>query len=229
MPICFEPRLDVLPQAQRQIWPALAPSPRLSYVLYGGTAIALYLGHRTSLDFDFFRSEALDKEELRQVFPFLVEAKILQDEVNTLVASVDMPAGPVKISFFGGMGIGRIDKPLQTTDHTLLVASPTDLLATKLKAILDRARARDYEDIAALLRNGVPLELGLSAFRLMFKGEPAVVLKAIGYFKDIPALNQADRETLTHARDRIVDIPQMEIIHGSLAIPIGECDEIIVH
>src|SRR6185295_15501668 len=55
MPQRFDARLDILPAAQREIWPNLSPAPGLSFVLYGGTAIALFLGHRQSVDFDFFR------------------------------------------------------------------------------------------------------------------------------------------------------------------------------
>src|SRR5882757_1331475 len=104
MPKCFDPRLDVLPDAQKEIWPALAAVPRLSFVLYGGTAIALHLGHRQSVDFDFFRAEPLDKPEIRAAFAFLHNASILQDTPDTLVAITQMPTGPVKVSFFGGIG-----------------------------------------------------------------------------------------------------------------------------
>lgn len=51
----FTPRLDILPTAQRQVWPALSHASQLGFVLYGGTAIALRLGHRPSLDFDFLQ------------------------------------------------------------------------------------------------------------------------------------------------------------------------------
>jgi hypothetical protein len=61
MPEFFEPKAAILPQAQQEIWPLLAPAAALSFVLYGGTAVALYLGHRTSVDFDFFRSASLDE------------------------------------------------------------------------------------------------------------------------------------------------------------------------
>src|SRR6266481_4161142 len=71
MPRCLEPKLDILPAAQRQIWTSLAPAPHLNFVLYGGTAIALHLGHRESLDFDFFRSDSLDKYQIRATFPFV--------------------------------------------------------------------------------------------------------------------------------------------------------------
>ena len=52
----FEPRLDILPAAQRKLWPELKPVQQQGFVLYGGTAIALRLGHRQSVDFDFFSS-----------------------------------------------------------------------------------------------------------------------------------------------------------------------------
>lgn len=42
----FVPRMDILPPAQRDIWERLAPARKLGFVLYGGTEIALRLGHR---------------------------------------------------------------------------------------------------------------------------------------------------------------------------------------
>lgn len=45
----FAPKLEILPLAQQRLWPELAGVPR-DFVLYGGTAIALRLGHRSSVD-----------------------------------------------------------------------------------------------------------------------------------------------------------------------------------
>jgi len=47
----FKPRLEILPQAQRRLWPELNNAPDLGFSLYGGTAIALRLGHRDSIDY----------------------------------------------------------------------------------------------------------------------------------------------------------------------------------
>jgi Nucleotidyl transferase AbiEii toxin, Type IV TA system len=163
MPPCLEPRLDVLPAAQREIWTSLAPAPDLNFVLFGGTAIALQLGHRQSLDFDFFRSDPLDKDQIRARFSFVRGAAVLQDTPNTLVVLAKMPSGPVKISFFGGIDFGRVNDPLRTCDGTLLVASLDDLMATKLKTTLDRAEAKDYRDIAELISAGISLPAGLSS------------------------------------------------------------------
>lgn len=41
----FQIHQQILPAAQRQLWPLLAPMAGLGFVLYGGTAIALRLGH----------------------------------------------------------------------------------------------------------------------------------------------------------------------------------------
>jgi len=212
----FDPRLDVLPAAQREIWDQLRPAPDVSFVLYGGTAVVLHLGHRRSVDFDFFRAEPLDKNRIRDAFAFCARATIVQDSPNTLVLLAPMPSDSVKVSFFGGIGFGRVDDPLRTRDGVLLVASREDLLATKLKATLDRAEARDYRDIAALLRAGVSLPRALGAFRSMFDGEPTEVLRALGYFADgdLSTLPAGDREILAAARDGVREIAMVRVKAG---------------
>jgi hypothetical protein len=187
-------------------------------LLYGGTAIALRLSHRTSLDFDFFNARALNKTSIEQRFAFMRSASLVQEAPNTLVALVESSGGRTKLSFFGRMSIGHINEPSLTSDGTLLIASPEDLLATKLEAILDRADVKDYIDIAALLRAGVSLERSLAGFAQMFNGEPATVLRAIGYFDDgdVHELDRRDRELLTAARDRIGPLPGISIKRESL-------------
>ncbi|GAC1341385.1 MAG: nucleotidyl transferase AbiEii/AbiGii toxin family protein [Beijerinckiaceae bacterium] len=214
----IEPRLDILPDAQRAIWSALRPSIEMGLVLYGGTAVALRLGHRNSLDFDFFCANPLDKSEVRNRFAFMPSAEIVQDAPNTLVALARTSVGEPKVSFFGGINFGRIGDPSLTVDGTLLIASPEDLLATKLKAILDRAEAKDYQDIAALLRAGVSLERSLAGFQQMFAGEPATVLRAIGYFGDgdLRDLPETDRELLRQTRDNVRALPNVTVQRGAL-------------
>jgi hypothetical protein len=223
MPLRLDSKFDVLPAAQQQIWNALAAAPRLGFVLYGGTAIALHLGHRRSIDFDFFRSAPLDKNQIRAEFTFVKGAAVLQDTPDTQVMLAEMPAGLVKISFFGNIGFGRANDPLLTRDGVLLVASLDDLMATKLKATLDRAEAKDYRDIAAMIAAGVSLSVGLSAFKQMFNGEPAQVLRAIGYFKDgdLNTLCEADQQLLRSARDGVDVLPDVRLKSRSLAVPFG--------
>lgn len=221
MPEHFEPKTAKLPKAQQEIWSRLAPTVGLSYVLYGGTAVVLYLGHRVSVDFDFFRSAPLDKGELERSFEFIRGAQTVREDMNTLVVMALSPSGSVKVSFFGGLTIGRINEPLQTADARLLVASLEDLLATKLKAILDRAEARDYQDIAAMLSSGVSLEKALGGFAKMYGKDPGLPLRAMGYFKDgdLPLLAKSDRDILRAARDRVSNIPDVLITKASSGSP----------
>jgi hypothetical protein len=220
MPGPFDPRIDVLPPAQKEIWPQLAPASDLSFVLYGGTAVALHLGHRVSIDFDFFGSAPLEKARIEAGFGFFRGAQTIQEHENTLVLNVAMPSGQVKVSFFGGLGLGRINDPLQTRDAVLLVASLEDLLATKLKAILDRAEAKDYRDIAAMLSAGVSLEKALGAFAGNYRRDPALPLKALGFFKDgdLPSLPKVDQGLLRAARDGVSSVPDVTLLRGLLPV-----------
>jgi predicted nucleotidyltransferase len=213
MPLHFEPKTSILPAAQRQIWPQLAPTVALSFVLYGGTAVALHLGHRRSLDFDFFSAAPLTKRRIKASFSFMKDVDIVQEEPDTLVIAAKVASNRVKISFFGNLGIGHVNEPLLTTDGVLRVASLDDLMATKLKATLDRAEAKDYVDIAAMLAAGVSLQKGLGAFRRMFKADPALPLRALGFFKDgdLAMLPDETQETLRAARDEISTIPDVSL------------------
>jgi hypothetical protein len=53
----FIPKLEILPRSQRAFWPELASTSE-TFTLYG-TALALRLGHRTSIDFDSFQTPYL--------------------------------------------------------------------------------------------------------------------------------------------------------------------------
>ena len=76
----FKPRMEIMPIVQRQLWSELQPAAQLGFVLYGGTAIALRLGHRTSVDFDLFSSKPLNRDAIRDSLPFVVRSTVVQDE-----------------------------------------------------------------------------------------------------------------------------------------------------
>lgn len=92
-------------------------------------------------------------------------------------------------------------------------------MATKLKAILDRAEAKDYRDISEMLAAGVFLENGLGAFSEMFGKDPGLPLRPIGFFKDgdLGSLPKADRDRLRQARDRVSAVPKVSIVRRTLA------------
>jgi Nucleotidyl transferase AbiEii toxin, Type IV TA system len=211
----FEPRLEILPPSQRKLWAELHEVPR-EFVLYGGTALALHLGHRRSVDFDFFGNRALDISKLEQEVPFLKGANIIQREKNTLSAIVDR-GGPVKVSFFGLPNLPRLSPPLVAKDNGLGIASLLDLAGTKASVVQMRAEAKDYIDIDALITKGkVDLPLALSAAQKLYGPtfNPQITLKALSFFDDgdLRQLPDAMKSRLvTVARDVDLDrLPSLD-------------------
>ena len=219
MPVAFSPRLDILPPPQRRLWDELEQTPP-EFVLYGGTAVALHLGHRQSVDFDFFSNKPLDPDRLAPAIQFLAGATITQREPNTLSCIVDR-GGPVKLSFFGVPAIPRLRSPVTAPDNGLRIASLLDLAGTKASVVQVRAEAKDYIDIDAILTDGrIDLPTALAS-ALAIYGEqfnPQITLKALSYFDDgnVRSLPQEMKDRLARAA-RAVDLDQLPVIRGDIA------------
>lgn len=220
----FTPCMDILPPAQKRLWPALRNAPNLGFTLYGGTAIALRLGHRDSVDFDFFSENPLDRESIKAAFPFIEQSTTLQSRGNAWVVLVpygDTEREHVKVSFFGTIAFGRVGEPEFTDDEVLQVASFDDLMATKVKVILQRAEAKDYRDISAMINAGVSLSRGLAAARQLYgpNFQASESLKALVYFNDgdLKTLSAAEKTTLIDAVRTVRDLPDVTLHSKSLS------------
>jgi hypothetical protein len=159
------------------------------FTLYGGTAIALHLGHRQSIDFDFFAQTSFEPDALLRQIPYLKGAVVRQSSPNTLTTTVER-TGPVQVSFFGGLGLGQVEAPDVIKDLNLAIASLVDLAGTKAKVIIQRVEPKDYIDVHALMtKGGIPLANMLAAASIIFGPQlnPLDALKAIAYHQD-PAL-----------------------------------------
>src|ERR1035437_2408050 len=95
-------KIEILEKGQRLFWGEAKRIPP-HFVLFGGTAVALRYGHRVSEDFDFFTKEKVDPNYLINELPFAKEAKVLQNEGETLSLRIERNGTPVKISFFGNI------------------------------------------------------------------------------------------------------------------------------
>ena len=195
----FHPCLDILPPPQRALWPELAATPA-HFTLYGGTALALRLAHRVSLDFDFFSDQPFDPDRLARAIPYLARAERVQVDADTLTCRVER-GGPVLVSFFGRLGLGQAAAHEQAQGLPLNVASLLDLAGTKAAVVQKRAQDKDYLDIEALIRHGVDLPTALAAGRVIYghSFNPLIALKALSYFDDVPALPQDVRARLRAA------------------------------
>jgi hypothetical protein len=150
---------------------------------------------------------------------------VLQDQPDAWTMLVPNAAGDspqVKVSFFGGIGFGRVGLPEPTEDGVLVVASLIDLLATKVKVVLQRAEAKDYRDIACLLSSGVSLASGLAAARALFgpSFQPSESLRALVFFRDgdLPTLAESEKAALVEAASQVRALPEVGICSGRLGL-----------
>lgn len=197
----FTPKVNILPASQRALWNELKATPK-HFVLYGGTALALRLGHRVSEDFDFFTNTAFDPQDLVDRVPYLRDGKVTLLRQNTLTVVLDR-TGPVSVSFFGGLELTRVSSPDAANDNGVQVASLLDVAGCKMAVVQKRAEGKDYRDIVALLENGITLSKALSAAKAIYgdQFEPRTTLRALSYFADgdLPKLPGAMQNALRTA------------------------------
>ena len=203
----FEPRLDILPVSQRRLWPEFDAVPS-DFVLYGGTGIALQLGHRVSEDFDFFSSPGFDPDRLHMQLPFFRELDPADPDAwvhhtcDKLEAFVNLN-GVVRVAFFGGLDtLQRVEAPRRATESRVLVASLVDLAGMKMRVIQVRGSWKDYVDIHTLVSNGIDVPTGLAAAKAIDRSfDPVTSIRALQFYGDgtlnrVPAANAAGSDPL---------------------------------
>lgn len=199
--------LEILPDSQREIWDSKLGRGIPGWVLYGGTALALRLGHRESIDFDFFSADPFEPLHFNEQMNFGPD--ILQAEPNTLSVIYH----EVKLSFFGGLSLGVVE-PADLLDNCP-VASLPDLGACKLAALVNRVELKDYLDVAALLRGGADLSYLLGCAVAVYHGAfpAAACLKSLTWFDDpaLAGLGPDDRTLLERAALSVETIPTVSL------------------
>ena len=83
---------DILDKKRAEILPRFTLLKSEGFYLAGGTALALYLGHRDSIDFDFFKSESFGTGDLfERVYEALEGHEVVktQEETDTLSVAID--------------------------------------------------------------------------------------------------------------------------------------------
>lgn len=195
-------KLTVLPTAQRTLWPKLEQTPK-HFVLYGGTALALRLGHRESIDFDFFSNQSFFPLQLLRSIDYLKDQPVIQQSENTLSCRVETKEGPVMISLFGGLGLKQIEPPDISDENKIAIASLLDIFGMKCATIPQRAEIKDYLDIHAILTQAhLTLSEGLSAARAIYGNQynPVQTLQALSYFEDLSgSLTESQKKNLLSA------------------------------
>jgi hypothetical protein len=181
------------------------------FVLYGGTGLALRLGHRASVDFDFFSATSFVPTDLLRDLAWLGRVTVNEASPNNLVITT---ASEVNLSFLGGMGLRSVAEPSIVEENGIVIASIFDLAGTKAKTILDRSEWKDYVDIATLLRSDLTLPeiIGhaVTIFEPVFEFPVAVFLRALVWFGDGTARDLSD--DMKHELERAVANAEQEDI-----------------
>jgi hypothetical protein len=171
---------SLTPEA-RKVLKVIAPvAAAQGFVLAGGTAVALHLGHRLSVDFDFFTTRSFRPDRLHQAINRLdLITTVLQEEPGTLTLSAD----EVKVSFFHYPYAFLAAKSML---HGVQVAGLVDIASMKLMAVMQRGAKRDYVDLYWILQN---IPFSKIAENLMNRYganriNPLVIGKALVFFQD---------------------------------------------
>ncbi|MCU0643705.1 MAG: nucleotidyl transferase AbiEii/AbiGii toxin family protein [bacterium] len=132
---------EILTKSQIDLLPLIRIFNR-SFYLVGGTAIALYLGHRQSIDFDLFNPKSFNRKS--------IQTKILENDYHidkTLIATNEeytLIANNVKLTFYNF----PFDIPHKSRFKNIIsLPSLLDLAAMKAYALGRRAKWKDYIDL----------------------------------------------------------------------------------
>lgn len=172
---------EILDEARRSLIPLLADF-RGQFYLAGGTALALQIGHRDSVDFDFFSENGFDTiklfAECEKTFAGHALTKT-QDEKDTLSVVIDRS---VAISYMG-FPYPLVEPLVETSAMDL--ASIADIGCMKLSAITGRSTMKDYVDLYFILQV-LPLAKLLEYTMHKFPTlDQNLILKSLVYFDDI--------------------------------------------
>lgn len=150
------------------------------FKLAGGTSLALYLGHRKSIDFDLFTEKLFDASSLEKHLIETYDFKVDFLEKNTVKGSIN----DIKIDFISH-NYPYVEDPLTTKDGIRLYGIK-DIAAMKLSAIADDgSRLKDFIDVA-FLSTKLSLFDMLKAYQQKYKNSnPMRPLKGLSYFEDI--------------------------------------------
>ena len=152
------------------------------FYLAGGTGLALQIGHRDSVDFDFFSNNPFDPnkmiERLSKIFGQNL-LKVTQIEKNTLSILLN---SEIKISFM--TYDYPLLEPLISTEY-LNIASISDIACMKLSTIMQRSALKDYVDLYEIMKIYSLEQLILFAKKKYPMIDSTVILKSLSYLEDI--------------------------------------------
>ncbi len=172
---------NILDHKRQELLPQIA-SVAQGFYLAGGTSLALQLGHRDSIDFDFFTPGNIDTSNLYREIERVFSGHSLlktQDEKDTLSLIID---NEIRLSFFGYPYALLSDLIIM---DNISLASILDIGCMKLSAITSRSTLKDYVDLYFILKV-ITLDDLIAGCKQKFPTlDEALVLKSLVYTADI--------------------------------------------
>ena len=171
---------EILSTQQRELLPFVARFKR-NFYLVGGTAIALHLGHRRSIDFDLFTAKKMNKSRIRQkVFELPYSKRTLFDDVDQAHFYIN----EVKTTFFF---YPYPVEHLEKFDGVISMPSLLSLSAMKAFALGRRAKWKDYVDLYFMLKDHFSIkEISTEAERIFGQlFSESLFRKQLAFHKDI--------------------------------------------
>jgi predicted nucleotidyltransferase component of viral defense system len=158
-----------------------------SYVMVGGTALAIQIKHRLSEDLDFlFDGDELNINQIKRNFNKLFpNHRIIRQDHNL---QIDMLVNEVKVTFFssGAVAIPFNVRQDSFVEGKLNIASAQAIAAMKFSAIAQQNTIRDYYDLYFLSRYYFPLiDLIIFSKQEMPNLSPVTYTETLVYTKDI--------------------------------------------
>src|SRR3989344_2907067 len=173
--------LEILDKPRQIIFSKLYGFKNFGY-LAGGTALALQIQHRKSVDFDIFINKPINnylRLKAKPVFPASVFYVNTPDQISFTTTE------NVNVTFFWYIYPSLLPP---TTTPSISLASVNDIVADKAFTIGKRAVWRDYVDLFLLLKKEiVTLNQTIQLAKQKFSGEfnEALFLEQLSYFKDV--------------------------------------------
>lgn len=163
------------------------------YLLVGGTALSLQIGHRQSEDLDFMKWRT-SKSENMEVAWYQIEKELasvgdIQHKDLLDIDHVEYLVSGVKFSFYACPKFSPVTAPVDCLNN-LRLADVKAIGAMKMEVMLRRSNFRDYYDIYSILRQGIPVgelitsALSYSGHRLKTKNLLAMLTNGARFTRD---------------------------------------------
>ena len=173
---------DILSDVQKKVLPNLAKAlVDTDFYLAGGTALALQVGHRQSMDFDWFIPQLGDPEILFNRLKSLdIAFEIQSISFETVYLNIDT----IPLSFIG-YDYPRLQPKVLWPEFGIHLAGMNDIACMKLSAIASRGSRKDFFDLHYLIKHYLPLEDYLRLYMKKYQNRDiGHVVRSLVYFAD---------------------------------------------